>query len=64
MIFFINFLKLSDSFKFFKNLIASDSNFESFNFKIKSFDFKTSFFENAYKKIFVIIKDIKCLFER
>ena len=55
MISFIKFSKLNDFFKFFKNFVIFNSNFELF-------DFKTSFFKGVYKEIFVII-DIKCLFE-
>ena len=51
----INLLKSNDSFKFFKNFVTFDSNLELLNFK-------TSFFEDIYKEIFVII-DIKCLFK-
>ena len=55
MIFFIKFSRLNDPFKFFKNFITFNSNFELFNFKTNSF-------EDIYKKKFMII-DIKCLFE-
>ena len=51
----IKFSKSNNSFKFFKNFVAFDSNFKLFNFK-------TNFSENVYKKIFVIV-DIKCLFK-
>ena len=55
MIFFIKFSGLNDFFKFFKIFIAFDLSF-------KLFDFKTSFFENVYKKNFIIV-NIKCLFK-
>ena len=55
IIFFIKFSKLSDFFRFFKNFIVFDLNFELFNFK-------AGFFESVCKKNFMII-DIKYLFK-